>query len=405
MAAALWGKVYFDDRYAGELKQEPGGRCVFTYDTSYLSSGGAAIALTLALQSEPILCERGLHPFFDNLVAEGWLRNAQARSLKIDPNNRFALLLAYGHDCAGAVSVIDPSPTQEPVIDIGDPLATAALVSRSSLSGVQAKLMAVPSGKSFRPARPNEVSTFIAKLPSGNLTDIVQNEYLTTMASKALLPDDEIVDVKISAVEGVEGEALIVKRFDRLKSGARLHFEEFNQLLGKYSGDEKYNAAYEDIASFVRNSPSCIPADAWRLYKRFLSCFLTGNTDAHLKNFAMFHTTEGLRHTPAYDLVAAALYPQFNTLTLSINGAENLGIGDLKPKHIIALGHACGLSEQAILMTIADLDKRRASVSKIVQYESKKIGNEALGQKLLDFMERRWNGRFNSIGTLLSKKQ
>jgi serine/threonine-protein kinase HipA len=119
----------------------------------------------------------------------------------------------------------------------------------------------------------------------------------------------------------------------------------------------------------------------------------------------MFHTTEGLRHTPAYDLVAAALYPQFNTLALSINGAENLGIGDLKPKHIIALGHACGLSEQAILMTIADLDKRRASVSKIVQYESKKIGNEALGQKLLDFMERRWNGSFNSIGTLLSKKQ
>ena len=176
-------------------------------------------------------------------------------------------------------------------------------------------------------------------------------------------------------------------------------------MLGKYSGDDKYTAAYEDIASFVRSNPACIPADAWRLYKRFLSCFLTGNTDAHLKNFAMFHTREGLRLTPAYDLVAAALYPQFNTLALSIDGAENLVIGDLKPKHIIALGRACGLSDQVILMTIADLDKRRASVSKKVQSEAKKIGDEALGQKLLDFMERRWNGSFSLIGTHLSKKQ
>jgi hypothetical protein len=30
MAATLWGKVYHDGRFAGELRQEPGGRCVFT---------------------------------------------------------------------------------------------------------------------------------------------------------------------------------------------------------------------------------------------------------------------------------------------------------------------------------------------------------------------------------------
>ena len=35
MAAALWGKVYYNsDLFAGELRQEPGGRCVFTYDPS-----------------------------------------------------------------------------------------------------------------------------------------------------------------------------------------------------------------------------------------------------------------------------------------------------------------------------------------------------------------------------------
>lgn len=125
MAATLWGKVYYGERFAGELRQEPGGRCVFTYDSEYLAEERPAVALTLPLQSGPHRCEAGLHPFFDNLVAEGWLRNAQARALKIDRNNRFALLLAFGHDCAGAVSVIDPEPTREPVIDFDDPAAAA----------------------------------------------------------------------------------------------------------------------------------------------------------------------------------------------------------------------------------------------------------------------------------------
>src|SRR5580698_4467916 len=139
MAEALWGKVYYDDSsFAGQLRQEPGGRCVFTYDPTYLAQGKPAIAFTLPRQAEPHICEQGLHPFFDNLVAEGWLRNAQARALKVDPNNRFALLHAFGHDCAGAVSIIDPAPANEPSIDLGDPTATAALASRSSLSGVQA---------------------------------------------------------------------------------------------------------------------------------------------------------------------------------------------------------------------------------------------------------------------------
>src|SRR6266852_9056303 len=134
MASALWGKVYYDDVYAGELRQEPGGRCVFTYDPTYVAEARPTIAFTLPRRAEPHVSEQGLHPFFDNLVAEGWLRNAQARALKIDPGNRFALLLAFGHDCAGAVSIIDPAPTGELSINLGDPTAAAALASRASIS-------------------------------------------------------------------------------------------------------------------------------------------------------------------------------------------------------------------------------------------------------------------------------
>ncbi len=406
MAAALWGKVYYNnDSFAGELRQEPGGRCVFTYDAAYLEAKKPAIAFTLPRQSAPLICEQGLHPFFDNLVAEGWLRNAQARALKTDPNNRFELLLAFGHDCAGAVSVVDPAPVKEPMLETDDPTAAAALGSRGSLSGVQPKLLAVKDGNKYRPARRDETSQFIAKLPSGALRDIVENEYLTTVAVRALLPDDSTVEATIETMDGVPNRALMVKRFDRLPSGARIHFEEFSQLLGKRSGYDKYEAAYEDMASFIRTTPGCIPADAWRLYRRVLTCFLTGNTDAHLKNFAMFHAQGSMQLTPAYDLVAAALYPEYNTLALSIDKAQNLALDRLKPKHLVALGEACGLDTKTLIDTIEELDQRRKVAEKAVKTAADKIDAKGLGDDLLNLMERRWNGSFSSIGQFLSKKQ
>ncbi len=406
MAAALWGRVYYNnDLFAGVLRQEPSGRCVFTYDQSYLQAKHPAIAHTLPWQETEQICEAGLHAFFDNLVAEGWLRNTQARALKIDPNNRFALLLAFGRDCAGAVSVIDPAPIQEPTIELGDPAATAALVSRGSLSGVQPKLLAVKEGRSYRPARQNEISTHIAKLPSGTLRDIVENEFLVLHACRALLPRDKIVDAVIAPLNDIGEKALLVHRFDRLRSGAKIHFEEFNQLLGHRSGDDKYNASYEDMASFIVNTPGCAPADAWRLYERVLACLLTGNTDAHLKNFAMLHTRDGLRLTPAYDLVAAALYPEYRTFALAIGGAANLTIDRIKPKHLVALANACNLTNDMILQTVKRLDARRKPVEKTLATEARKIGAEGLGTNILELMERRWNGSFSSIGQYLSKTQ
>jgi len=405
MAAALWGRVYYNELYAGELRQEPSGRCVFTYDAAYLGAKHPAIAFTLPLQTAPYVCERGLHPFFDNLVAEGWLRNAQARALKIDPDNRFALLLAFGHDCAGAVSVLDPAPITEPSVEMGDPLATAALTSRASLSGIQPKLLAVMDGKHYRPAQRDETSHYIAKLPSGALRDIVENEYLTTIACQALLPGDEIVDPIIGKLEGIGEKALIVPRFDRLRSGAKRHFEEFNQLLGKRSGDDKYDASYDDMAAFILGTPGCVPVDAWRLFQRVLVCFLTGNTDAHLKNFAMFHTTDGLRLTPAYDLVAAAIYPEYRQLALAIGDAANLVLEQLKPKHLIALSETYGLDARVLGEAIQNLDRHRKAAEKAVSEAARKIGEEKLGKTLLELMERRWNGSFKSIGQVLSKRR
>ena len=98
MAGASWGNVYFKDTYAGRLQEDPGGRHIFAYDDSYLESGQPAIAHTLPLRHEPYVSERGLHSFFDNLVAEGWFRDAQG--------GRLASIHATGLACYSGSDVI-----------------------------------------------------------------------------------------------------------------------------------------------------------------------------------------------------------------------------------------------------------------------------------------------------------
>ena len=403
MAINLWGKIYYKDTFAGILSQEAGGRCVFTYDESYLQSALPTISYTLPLRAEPHLSEYGLHPFFDNLCAEGWLKNAQTRALGLRRDDCFSLLLAFGTDLAGAVSIIDPDPAGDIKIDHGDPENIAALSARASLSGVQPKLGAIKEGRVFRPVKRGERATYVAKLPSPILPDILGLEYITTQACGALLKEDIVAEMTLAPLKDVAERVLFVKRFDRTEDGKQLHFEEFNQLLGKRPED-KYEACYEHMADFIiQNGDICLRAECDTLFRRVMACILTGNTDAHLKNFAMEHTESGLRLTHCYDLVAAACYPQYQTLALGIGGAENMRIGSIGPKNIARLGNLFGLPDRAVILAVSDLASRLDKAHGTVN-ASKNVGRD-IKDKLHQQMEKRWNGTFDSIGTYLSKRQ
>src|SRR6267154_2818654 len=279
MATRLYSSVFCDKKVAGTLEQVPDGRFAFTYAPSYLDDGGAQIAYALPRQAEPHY-NFSLHPFFDNLVAEGWLARAQGRALGIRGDDRFARLLAFGLDCPGAVSVVDPKPASTPDLTHGSGEEIAALTNRASISGVQPKLFAVQEGKKFRPAQRAEPSTHIAKLPSPELEHLVELEYLTTNAAKLLLPADEIVEVEVAPVEKIHGDCLLVRRFDRAEGGEKIHFEEFNQLLGR-PAEAKYEGSYGEMAEFIRaHQTEQREIDVDRLFRRVLVCILLGNNDA-----------------------------------------------------------------------------------------------------------------------------
>ncbi len=404
MAELLWGNVYFNEHFAGVLREDPGGRVVFTYDSAYLEhNGSAAIAHTLPLQFEPHISNAGLHPFFDNLVAEGWLRDAQMRLLGKRQVSCFELLLSFGQDLAGAISVIDPEPASidGALLEEEDIKEMAVLAGRASLSGIQPKLLAKETKGVLHPVKVGEISTHIIKFPSNRHDDLVVNEYLTTLALKTLLPDDRVVDLCVGEIQGFDEQVLIIKRFDRDNSGSRIHFEEFNQLLG-YKSAAKYDGAYKDLATFINTTQNCLPTENYRIYQRILAGILLGNTDMHLKNFAMLHTPSGLRLTPSYDQVAATMY-DYKTLALAIYNTHNLNIGKLGPANIIRLGEEFGLSSPAIKMAV-DAISKHVETAKNVIIEAE-LGTQTIKDYLITMIGKRWNNIFASIGRHLLKKQ
>ena len=97
--------IYLGDKKAGLLERtEKGYR--FTYYKEFISSQDAQpVSLNLPLIEDPYESE-SLFPFFLGLIPEGWLLDLTSKTLKIDPENAFDILLATCGDCIGAVKAI-----------------------------------------------------------------------------------------------------------------------------------------------------------------------------------------------------------------------------------------------------------------------------------------------------------
>ena len=99
--------VRLDGKRTGTLV-ESGKQVTFQYDAEWLASSAAVpVSVTLPLRAEAYVSD-GLHPFFENLLAEGWLLELATKKLKIAKDDAFGLLLATCADCVGAVEIVPP---------------------------------------------------------------------------------------------------------------------------------------------------------------------------------------------------------------------------------------------------------------------------------------------------------
>ena len=104
MEAYRTAYVYIRDTFAGILKETDYGYS-FSYNDEYLKAENASqVSLTLPLQQEEYK-SKTLFAFFDGLIPEGWLLNIVSHNWKIDPKDRFGLLLVECKDPIGNVSI------------------------------------------------------------------------------------------------------------------------------------------------------------------------------------------------------------------------------------------------------------------------------------------------------------
>ncbi|MEZ6069467.1 MAG: HipA N-terminal domain-containing protein [Pirellulales bacterium] len=97
--------VRIDGKRVGMLTEE-GREVSFAYDAQWIGREDAQpVSLTLPLRSDPYVTV-GLHPFFENLLPEGWLLEIATSKLKISKDDAFGLLVATCADCIGAVEIV-----------------------------------------------------------------------------------------------------------------------------------------------------------------------------------------------------------------------------------------------------------------------------------------------------------
>lgn len=97
--------VRLDGRPVGTLT-ESGREVAFEYNPAWLERRDRVpISLTMPLRAEPYV-SASLHPYFENLLPEGWLLEIATKKLKISKDDAFGLLLALCRDCIGAVEII-----------------------------------------------------------------------------------------------------------------------------------------------------------------------------------------------------------------------------------------------------------------------------------------------------------
>lgn len=355
--------VYLHGRLAGRLTHEAGD-LRFVYDADYLDERPIALSLSLPLQEAPFPTTRSL-PFFEGLLPEGRIRERLAAQLGISGDNPFGLLARVGGDCAGAVQLF--APGDEPAgqaTEPAEPLDEKTLGEvlreinrrpfvydrqgrgqRLSLAGAQRKLPVVIDRDGVVHLPGDAPSTHILKPPSDEYDELVVNEYLCLRAAAlAGLAAPPVTFRAYRRRDGSEWHALQIERYDReyTETGVRrIHQEDFCQALGLPSSLKYEEEGGPDLADCHRlvvehTRPPAI------YQRRFLQWtffnLLVGNCDAHAKNLALLHTTEGCRLSPVYDIVSTQIYAPRLTdrLAMSVGGARR--VSELNRDALLQLG-------------------------------------------------------------------
>lgn len=202
-------------------------------------------------------------------------------------------------------------------------LAKEIIVRSIAVTGVQPKLslqLEKTRNEAPRLTLVGLYGDYILKPPSEQYPCLPENEDLTMHLAEAA----GIRTAAHSLIRLSSGElAYITRRFDR-QNGQKIAIEDFCELSETLT-EHKYRGSVEKIGKLVRQFTTNKGYEQQRLFELILFCYLTGNTDMHLKNYALIENALGQYElSPAYDLLSTLLVlSDEEESALTINGKKN----------------------------------------------------------------------------------
>ncbi len=275
--------------------------------------------------------------FFAELLPEGVALNNLAAEIRVSTDDVIPLLAQFGRDVAGAVQIYDPEAPGEPrtpdlvLVDAAEvgrmlantqaaPLGNRPKSGRTSLAGVQDKIVLARKGDHWFQVLEGYPSTHIVKPPSVRYpTMTFDEEYGSRVAKAAGLTT---FDSWIEDFGGIHG--LVIERYDRSQDApqGRIHQEDMNQALGA-SKNEKYQefggkVSLKRVADVLGRTGDRHSVD--QLLRLVTVSQALGNLDLHGKNISILHLRDGgTGISPAYDVVPQTHLDSDGEMALAIN--------------------------------------------------------------------------------------
>lgn len=353
--------VYKQGRLAATLTRTAEG-LTFRYLDDYLAGEGFPVATTLPKTEAVVRTPAGAAPpFFAGLLPEGRRLTALRRNIKTSADDDLSILLAVGSDLIGDVQVFPHGemPAAAAPVLLGDfaeisfkevfAQVVGSEPDRVGLPGVQEKV----SARMISVPLTSQSQHFILKLNPPEFHHLVENEAFFLRAARLC----GLNVVEATLVSDKDGEpGLLISRFDRPPTGRRLAVEDGCQVLGRYPAD-KYAIPTATLIRALSELCRARPVAARDLLRQCIFAYLSGNGDAHAKNFAILQLPDGeWRVTAAYDLPSSQPYPSVDaTMALSVNSKRG---DELSGKDFVTVGEGAGVPAKATRQVIGEVCER-----------------------------------------------
>lgn len=299
--------------------------------------------------------------FFTELLPEGNMLGDLARRAGVAEHDVVGFLAHYGRDVAGAVQIWDPERPGEPraprltaVTDdeVGAllqdtrsaPLGNSPVSGKSSLAGVQEKIVLARVGGGWHRVHDGYPSTHIVKPETREHSSLIYDEEYGTRLARATG-----LTRHASWVEDFPGRpGLVIERYDRSPDApqGRIHQEDMNQALGAV-GNQKYQeyggkvslARVAEVLARVTGDDS-----QERLLRMTAFAVAIGNLDMHAKNISLIHNPDQTTTlAPAYDVVPLRQHPTDGRMALAVN--KKYVHATITAEDVVAEGAAWGVSD------------------------------------------------------------